>query len=59
MKYFREAYDLSLKKNFRPGLIYGRYYEGLVLWNNHAYDQAIEKLKSAIDGLIQSVSFSR
>ena len=40
-----------LKKNFRTGLIYGRYYEGLVLWNNRKYDQAIDKLKSAIDGL--------
>jgi len=51
MKYFKEAYDLSLKKKFRLGLIYGRYYEGLVLWNELKYDQAINKLKSAIDGL--------
>jgi adenylate cyclase len=51
MKYLKEAYDLSLKNNFRIGLIYGRYYEGLVLWNNREYDNAIDKLKSAIDGL--------
>jgi hypothetical protein len=51
MECLKQAYDLSKKKHYRPGLIYGRYYEGLILWDNDQLDSAFEKIKSAIDGL--------
>jgi adenylate cyclase len=51
MKHLKEAYDLSRKHNFRLGLVYGRYYEGLAMWNDRKYDLAISKLKSSIAGL--------
>jgi len=48
---FKEAYDLSKKNNFRYGLAYGQYYEGLLLLRLGKYDEAIEKYKSCIDEL--------
>ncbi|MCX6267010.1 MAG: histidine kinase, partial [Bacteroidetes bacterium] len=47
----KQVNDLSRKNHYRPGLIYGRYYEGLVMWDNNHLDSAFEKIKSAIDGL--------
>ena|GEM_PF-965652 len=48
---FMEAYDLSKKNNFRYGLAYGQYYEGLLLLRLGKYDEAIEKYKRCIDKL--------
>ena len=47
----KQVNDLSRKNLYRPGLIYGRYYEGLVMWDNNHLDSAFEKIKSSIDGL--------
>ena len=47
----KQVHDLSAKTGYRPGLVYGRYYEGLILWDNNKLDSAYEKIKSAIDGL--------
>ena len=50
-KWFDEIYKLSIKNNFRQGLIYYRYYEGIQLSDKGNYEDAIAKVKSCIDGL--------
>ena len=48
----KEGYNLSLKHNYKPGLVWGHYIEGLFLWDSCGqFDKAIDKLKSAINGL--------
>jgi len=48
---FNEINVLSLKNNYRPGLIFHRYYEVSILIDSGRYDEAISKDKSCIDGL--------
>jgi len=48
---FKEANDLSKKKNYRYGLVVGQYYEGLQLWRKGNYDEAIFKCKRCIETL--------
>lgn len=50
-KTFMESYKLSLKHNFRQGLIYNRFVEGVAWSDNGKFDEAIDKFKSCIDGL--------
>ncbi|MEI7725236.1 MAG: histidine kinase [Bacteroidota bacterium] len=47
----KEAIDLSEKKNFRYGLMFSQYYEGLLLVRVHRYDEAIDKYERCIDHL--------
>ena len=47
----KEAYDLSRKHNYRYGLAYGQYYEGLLLQGKGRYEEAIDKCKQSIDVL--------
>jgi hypothetical protein len=47
----KKAYDLSKKTKFRYGLVYGRYYEALLLWRNGSFDEAFYKDTSCISGL--------
>jgi tetratricopeptide (TPR) repeat protein len=47
----KKAYDLSKKTNFRYGLIYGLYYEALLLQKQGDYDRSLEKFKRCIAGL--------
>jgi adenylate cyclase len=51
LKCLKEAYDLSKKKNYRYGLVFGQYYEVLLLSSNGRYDEAIDKCKRCIDQL--------
>ena len=56
----RIAYDLSMKYNFRYGLAYGKYYEGLQLSRIGRDDEALERFKNCIDildslGIIQTI----
>jgi tetratricopeptide (TPR) repeat protein len=48
---FKEANDLSRKKNYRYGLVVGQYYEGLLLWRKGKYDEAIYKCERCIETL--------
>jgi tetratricopeptide (TPR) repeat protein len=50
-KWYSEIHELSKKTNFRQGLIYNRFYEGLLLADENRYDEAIAKVKNCIDGL--------
>jgi tetratricopeptide (TPR) repeat protein len=50
-KWYDEIHTLSLKNNYRPGLIYNRFYEGYLLSSEGKFDEAIVKIKSCIDGL--------
>ena len=50
-KWYNEVRTLSLKNNYRPGLIYYQFYEGFMLSENGKYDEAIAKIQSCIDGL--------
>jgi tetratricopeptide (TPR) repeat protein len=50
-KWYDEIQALSLKNNYKPGLIYARFYEGYMLSSEGKYDEAIEEIKSCIDGL--------
>ncbi len=50
-KYLQEAYDLSKKTNFRYGLAYGEYYEGILLLRSGRYEEALYKYKSSINRL--------
>lgn len=45
------AYDLSRVHNYRYGLAFGQYYEGLQLVKKGEYDKAIDKYKRSIDEL--------
>lgn len=44
----KEAYDISKKKNYRIGMVFGKYYEVLQLSRLGKYDEAIEKSKHCI-----------
>jgi tetratricopeptide (TPR) repeat protein len=48
---YNEIYVLSLRNNYKPGLIFHRYYEVSILIDSGRYDEAIAKDKSCIDGL--------
>jgi tetratricopeptide (TPR) repeat protein len=50
-KWQEEIHDLSEKNNYRPGLIYGRFFEAAQLADSGKYDEAIRICKSCIDGL--------
>jgi tetratricopeptide (TPR) repeat protein len=45
------AYRLSKQKNYTYGLIFGRFYESLVLSHAGRYDEAIDKCKRCIEEL--------
>jgi len=49
--WFNEAQKLSLKNNYRAGLIYHRCLEGLHLADSGKIDAAIGKFRNCIDGL--------
>ena len=49
VKCFREVYALSKKRNFLYGLAYFHCYEGIRLWKNRNYYEALEKYKTCID----------
>jgi hypothetical protein len=49
--YLKEAYDLSVKNNFRYGLAYGQYYKVLELTEKGRYDEAIAKCIKCIDAI--------
>lgn len=49
--YLKEAYDLSIKKNYRYGLLFGQFYESFQLSGKGRFDEAIRKLERCIDGL--------
>lgn len=49
--WFDEIHILSIKNNYRPGLVYGRYYEAIVLSDSGKYNEAIARCKNCIDGL--------
>ena len=51
VKWYNEVRTLSLKNNYKPGLIYYRFYEGFMLSGNGKYDEAIAKTQSCINGL--------
>jgi hypothetical protein len=48
---FKDVHELSLKNNYRHGLMYDRYVEGMILVDSGKYDEAIDKYKRCIDGL--------
>lgn len=48
---YNEIKALSLKCNYYPGLIYNRFYEGILLSDSCKFDAAILKFKSCIEGL--------
>ncbi len=50
-KWYSDIHELSVKNNYRPGLIYYRFYEGLHLSEKGKYCEAITKVKNCIDGL--------
>ena len=50
-KWYDEIHALSLKNNYRPGLIYNRFYEATLLADSGKYDEAISRCKNCIDGL--------
>jgi len=50
-KWYDEIKRLSIKNNYRPGLVYQRFYEGMRLSDSGRYDEAIAKVKSCINGL--------
>ncbi len=50
-RFSNEIQELSVKNNYRPGLIYHRFYEGVILSDNNKFDEAIDKFKSCIEGL--------
>ena len=45
----KEAYDISKKINYRPGMIFGKYAEVIQLSRLGRYDEAIEKSKQCIE----------
>ena len=49
--YLKEAYDLSLGRNYRYGRAFGQYYEVLELSQDGRYDQAIDKCKQCIESI--------
>ena len=49
--WLQEIVELSRINNYRPGLIYINYADGLTLSNMGKYDEAIDVTKRAIDGL--------
>lgn len=49
--WLNEIVELSRKNNYRPGLIYLNYADGLTLSNIGKYDEAIDITKSVIDAL--------
>ena len=49
--WFDEIHILSIKNNYRPGLVYGRYYEAVLLADSGRYNEAIARCKNCIDGL--------
>ncbi len=49
--YLKKAFDLSKKNNYRYGLLFGQYYDGLLLSHAGNYNEALGKYKSCIDGL--------
>ena len=49
--WLNEIVELSRKNNYRPGLIYINYADGLTLSNMGKYDEAIDVTKRVIDGL--------
>jgi tetratricopeptide (TPR) repeat protein len=49
--WFQQIHDISSKYKYRPGLIFNRYYQGLVLSDSGKIDLAIDKFKSCINGL--------
>ena len=58
----KEVNELSKKTRFRPGIIYAKYYEGILLRKNGKYEEAIDKYKSCIEAmdsmhLVQGISW--
>jgi len=49
--WFDEIHSLSKKNNYRPGLVYGRYYEAIILADSGKYNEAIARCKNCIAGL--------
>jgi hypothetical protein len=49
--YLKNAYELSVKENFRYGLAYGQYYKVLELTENCNYNEAIDKCKQCIESI--------
>ena len=47
-KWYDEIHALSLKNNYRPGLIYYRFYEATLLSDNGKYDEAIANVKAVL-----------
>ena len=50
-KWYDEIDRLSIKCNYRPGLIYKQFYEVLLLADSGRYIEAIDKCKACISGL--------
>jgi tetratricopeptide (TPR) repeat protein len=50
-KWQDDIYDLSVRNNYRPGLIYTRFFEATDYADSGMYDEAISICKSCIDGL--------
>jgi len=48
---FQKVHDLSMKKKFGYGLVFGKYYEAQLLLRHGKVDEAIEKYKRCIDAL--------
>ena len=48
---YNEIKELSLKYNYYPGLIYNRFFDGMLLSNSCKFDESILKFKSCIEGL--------
>ena len=51
INYLKEAYDLSVKKHYRYGQVYGQYYKVLELAEKGRYDEAIHKCKQCIEAI--------
>jgi len=49
--WFDEIHILSIKNNYRPGLVYSRYYEAVILADSGKYNGAIARCKNCIDGM--------
>ena len=50
-KWLKEIHKLSLRTNYPPGLIYDRFYQGIILSDQNKFDEAIKSFKSCINGL--------